>query len=192
MAIAWKLKKVEDRLIKDLKETTLPFRKLGRKYGVSRQSIFGFCHRRGIRRPNRPEIEHTESCPICKSLIRIARKPYSDFISSRTIKDKLDIKKGELYYHLKLLRNKGLISRKFGRLHSKRIEQGYQIYFKGGLPVTSIGEQVGLTNFSSVINKHRALGWKVPDPLFRYDEKKRRKTALKRPQAKRRKINRGG
>ena len=70
MTIEWKLKKVEDRLIKDLKETTLPFRSLGKKYGVSGQSIFWFCQRRGIKRQNRPNIEHTKNCPICKSLIR--------------------------------------------------------------------------------------------------------------------------
>jgi len=42
MAIVWKLRKVQDRLIKDLKETTLSFRSLGKKYGVSGQAIFSF------------------------------------------------------------------------------------------------------------------------------------------------------
>ena len=89
------LKKVEDRLIKDLKETTLTFQRLGEKYGVTRQAVFGFCDRRGIKRLNRIEIDHTERCPIRKSLIRFARYPHSDFVTSHTIKAKLGIEDGQ-------------------------------------------------------------------------------------------------
>jgi len=61
--------KVRDQLVKELKETTLSFQRLGEKYGVSRQAVFGFCERRGIQKPDRPKIEHTEKCSICRSLV---------------------------------------------------------------------------------------------------------------------------
>ena len=172
MGTRGQLSRVEDRLIKDLEETTIPFRRLGKKYGVSKQAIFAFIHRKAIKRPKR---EHTEKCSICQGLIRIAKKPHSDFISSHTIKKQLSLEKANFLYHIGILRKKGLISQKFGRLHSKKAELAYQIYFKKRLPVRTIGRQVGLKNLHSIIKRHKASGWDVPDPLFKYDGKERRK-----------------
>jgi hypothetical protein len=169
------LERVEERLTKDLKITTIPFRQLGKRYGVSRQAIFDFAKRRGIKRPRRSKREHTKNCSICQSIIRIAKKPHSDFISSQTIKEQLRLKGPTLLHHIHILRKKGLISSKFGRLHSKKAELAYQLYFKTILPVGTIGRQVGLVNFHAAIAQHRALGWDVPDrPLFKYDSNDRR------------------
>ncbi len=176
MGTTGQLKGVEDQLIKGLRETTLPYRKLGEKYGVSRQAIFAFMHRKGIKRPKR---EHIENCSICQRLIRIGKKPHSDFISSRTIKEKLRIGTQEWVYHVRILREKGLIPQKFGRLQSQKLERAYQIYFKRRLPVNVIGKQVGHKNFRSALQRHKASGWDVPDPLFAYDGNARRKTSLK-------------
>ena len=101
-----KLRRVEDRLKKDLEETTIRLLSLGKKYGVSKQAIFDFLQRRGIKRPKR---EHTEKCLICQRLIRIAKKPHSDFISFRTIKKALGIGTSKWHYHLGILRKKGFI-----------------------------------------------------------------------------------
>ncbi len=183
MRNTWKLRRVEYKLIKDVKETTIPFLQLVKKYRVSRQAIFGFCQRRGIKRPRR---EHTNHCSICQSLIRIAKKPHSDFICSHTIKDELRIKTSKWLYHLHILRKQGLISRKFGRLKSRKAEKAYQIYFTKRLPVRTIGRQAGLSNFYSIIKEHRALGWDVPDPLFTYDSNDRKKTIAERNRKKKR------
>jgi len=172
MGTIGQLRRVEDRLIKDLEKTTIPFLRLGKKYGVSKQAVFAFCNRRGIQRPER---EHTEKCLICHRLIRFAKKPHSDFISSHTIKEQLGLSQGQFLYHLGILRKKGLISQKFGRLHSRKAERAYQIYFKNKLPVRAIGRQVGLKNFYSTIKTQKALGWDVPAPLFKYDSAYRRK-----------------
>ena len=172
MGTPGQLRRVEDRLIKDLEETTIPFWRLGEKYGVSKQAIFLFIDRKGIRRPKR---EHTEKCSICQGLIKIAKKPHSDFITSQTIKKQLGLGKANFPYHIAILRKKGLISQKFGRLRSRRVERAYQIYFKKRLPVRTIGGQVGLKNFHSILKQHKDLGWDVPDPLFTYDGTERRK-----------------
>jgi hypothetical protein len=182
MGTVGQLRRVEDQLIKDLEETTIPFRRLGEKYGVSKQAIFGFCNRRGIKRPKRG---HPGKCSICQGLIRIAKKPHSDFISSQTIKKELGLGQREFRYHISILRKKGFISQKFGRLHSRRAERAYEIYFKKRLPIRTIGRQVGLKNFHSIIKTHKVLGWDVPVPLFKYDSAYRRKT-LKMIKRKRR------
>ena len=163
MVIRNKLKGVEDKLIKDAKETTLSLSQLAEKYGVSKQGISIFIHRKGIKRPKLPKKEHVETCSICQSLLRMANKRHSDFISSRTIKKQLGLERGKWRYHICILRNKGLISQRFGRLFSRKVELAYQIYFDKGLPVERIGKQVGLKNLRSVIKKHKALGWDVPD-----------------------------
>ena len=183
MGTSGQLRRVEDRLKKDLETTTIPFLSLGKKYGVTKQAISLFVHRKGITRPKR---DHIEKCLICQGLIRMGKKPYSDFMCSQTIKEKLRIKTPTWSYHLRILRKKGLISQKFGRLHSKRSELAYQIYFKKRLPVTTIGRQVGLKNFHSVIERHRVLGWDVPAPLFEYDGNDRRAFRLKVLKRKRR------
>ena len=176
---------VEDQLIKDLKESTLTFAELGKRYGVSRQAIFAFCRGKGIKRPNRPKINHTETCLICQSLIRIAKKPRSEFISSQTLKEKLGLKTEEWFKHIRNLRKRGLISQRFGRLRSKKVELVYQIYFKNRLPVVKMARQVGLKNFYKILKRHKALGWDVPDPLFTYDSNDRRKTIAERNRKKR-------
>jgi len=182
MGTIGQLRKVEGQLTKDLEKTTIHFWMLGNKYGVSKQAIIAFGRRKGIKRPKR---EHTEKCSICQGLIRIAKKPHSDFISSQTIKKELGVGNAAIGYHTGILRNKGLISKKFGKLHSKRSERAYQIYFKKRLPVRTIGWQAGLKNFHSIIQKHKALGWDVPDPLFKYDGNERR-IRLKMARRKRR------
>ena len=164
--IVGQLREVEDQLIKDLKETTVPTQQLAKKYGVSRQAIFDFIHRKNITRPKR---EHTEKRLIRQRLIRIAKKHHSDFISSRTIKKTLGIRTGKWLYHRSILRKKGLISQNFGRLRSERVEQAYQIYFEKRLPVKVIGKLVGFESFGSIILNHKASGWDVPAPLFKYD-----------------------
>jgi len=166
MGIIVQLKKVEGELIKDLKETAVPSQQLATKYGVSKQAIFDFIHRKNIIRPKR---EHTKKCLICKRLISIAEKPHSNFISSRTIKKTLGIRTGKWLYHRSILRKKGLISQNFGRLRSERVEQAYQIYFEKRLPVKVIGKLVGFESFGSIILNHKASGWDVPAPLFKYD-----------------------
>ena len=176
MAIVGKLSKVEDQLIKDLKETTVPSQQLARKYGVSKQAIFSFIHRKGITRPKKSEKpEHREEeCSICQGILRIARKPHSDFICYQTLSEQLGLQGKELRPHLSLLRSKKLVHQKFGKLISKRVELAYRIYFKRRLPVRTIGRQVGLKNFHSIIQKHKASGWDVPAPLFIYDGNERR------------------
>jgi len=42
-------------LVKDLKETTLSFKILGKKYGVSRQAVYEFSERQEIKRPAKPK-----------------------------------------------------------------------------------------------------------------------------------------
>ena len=177
MGNAWKLRKVKDRLIEDLKETTLSFRRLGKKYGVSRQAIFAFCDSRGIKRPTRPKIEHMDGCAICKSLIKIAKRPHSDFISSKTINAELKIGDVKRRYHLRILRRRGLISQKFGRLRSKKREQAYRLYFEEGLPVSIIERKTGLKNLHTVIAQQRTWGWTIPEGSFRYAKKNRRMAA---------------
>ena len=176
MGTAGQLKEVEDQLIKELKETTVSSLRLAKKYKVSKQAIFQFIQRKEIKRP---KSEHTEKCRICQRLLRISKKPHSDFISSRTIKGKIRVGGATLNYHLRILRKKELISQKFGRLQSKKLERAYQIYFKRRLPISEIGRQAGLENFRAVIGQHRASGWDVPAPLFKYDGNARRESKLK-------------
>jgi hypothetical protein len=177
MGTRGQLRGVEYRLIEDLEKTTIPLKRLGGKYGVSKQAVFQFMHQKMIKRPKR---EHTKTCSICKELLKIAKKPHSDFISSQTIREKLGVGRRVLNNHLCILRRKGLISQKFGRLQSQKLERAYQIYFKKRLPLEVIGENVGLKNFRSVIKLHRSLGWDVPVPLFKYDTNERRKAAKRK------------
>ena len=183
MGTAGQLKEVEDQLIKELKETTVSSLRLARKYGVSKQAIYQFIQRKEIKRPKR---EHTEKCLICQRLFRIAKKPHSDFICSRTIKGKIRVGGATLNYHLRILRKKELISQKFGRLKSKKLERPYQIYFKRRFPVSEIGKQAGLKNFYSVLERHRVSGLDVPAPLFKYHANDRREAKLKMIRRKKR------
>jgi hypothetical protein len=164
------LRNVEDQLTKDLEGTTITFRMLANKYGVSKQAISYFCQRKGVKRPKR---EHKENCSICQGLLRIARQEHSDFISSPTITKRLKVKSSTFRYHINILRRRGLISKRFGKLRSTKLERAYQIYFKKRLPVRIIGWKVGIKNFGSILQQHKALGWDVPDPLFIYDRNER-------------------
>jgi hypothetical protein len=119
MGVRGQLRGVEDQLIKDLEETTDSFRTLGKKYGVSGQAIFAFAHRKGIKGPQREKREHIEECSICQRLIGIAGNPDSDFIPSDTIIRELGIVRATFLKHIRILREKGLISQKFGELRSR-------------------------------------------------------------------------
>ena len=156
----------EDNLVKDLKETTLPYEKLGKKYGVSRQAIYAFCKRQRIRRLKRPRGHQTKGCPLCQRLIQISKKPHSEFISIHTIAKETGGSIGECRYHLQMLRGRGLVNKKFGRVRSKRVEKAYAIYFTKGLPIRTIGRKLGMKNFYSIIRKHLASGWNVPPSLY--------------------------
>jgi len=156
----------ENKLVKDLKETTLSFKKLGKKYGVTRQGVHIFCKRQGIKRPEKPKRHQTEQCPLCQKLLQISKRPHSEFISTHTIVKEIGGPWGKYPRHLRTLRSKGLVSPKFGRLHSKRIEKAYAIYFTKRLPICKIGREVGLKNFPSIIRQYRALGWNIPPSLY--------------------------
>jgi biotin operon repressor len=162
-------------LVKDLKETTLSFKKLGRRYGVSRQTVHDFFKRQGIKRPKRPKGHQTGKCRLCQKLIQISKRPHSEFISIHTIVKETGGSRTKCRYHLRTLRERGLVDEKFGRLLSKRAEKAYAIYFTKRLPIRMIGRKVGMKNFQSVIKWHRELGYDVPPSRYVYDGKERSK-----------------
>ena len=164
----------ENDLVKNLKETTLSFKKLGKRYGVSGQAVQAFFKKQRIKRPVRPKGHQIGECPFCQKLIQISKKPHSEFISSHTIRKKTGVKsRGKYLYHLETLRDRGFVNQKFGRLHSKRAEKAYAIYLTKRLPIRTIGWKVGYKNFQSIIQKHQALGWDVPPSLYVYDGRER-------------------
>jgi hypothetical protein len=165
----------EDNLIKDLKETTSSFKKLGKKYGVSRQAIYAFSKKQGIKRPVKLRGHQTEGCRLCQKLIQISKKPHSEFISIHTIVKKMGGSWAKCLSHLRTLRDKGLVTEKFGRLKSKRAENAYAIYFKKRLPISTIGRKFGIKNFQSLIRRHRGLGWNVPPSLYVYNGREKRR-----------------
>jgi len=159
----------EDDLVRDLKETTLSFKKLGERYGVSRQAAHDFSKRQGIKRPVKPRGHQTEGCRLCQKLIQISKKPHSEFICIHTIVKETGGSRVKCLSHLRTLRDNGLVNPKFGRLHSKRAEKAYAIYFTKWLPINTIGRKVGIKNFHSIIRKHRELGYNVPPSLYVYN-----------------------
>ena len=163
----------KDNLVKDLKETTLSFKKLGKKYGVSRQAVHGFSKKQGIKRPMKPRGHQTERCRFCQKLIQISKKPHSEFISTHTILKKTGVSKAKYFHHLRILRGKGLVSQRFGKFRSKRLEEAYAVYFKKRLRIHTIGRKVGLKNFHAIIRQHRELGYDVPPSLYVSDGRKR-------------------
>jgi biotin operon repressor len=163
----------EDSLVNDLKETTLSFKKLGERYGVSRQAVHNFSKRQGVKRPVKPKGHQTEECRLCQKLIQISKKPHSEFISTYTIVKETGGSWEKYVRHLRTLRSKGLVNPKFGRLHSKRVEKAFAIYFTKRLPIDTIGRMFRYKNFSSVIRRHRELGWNVPPSLYVYDGRER-------------------
>ena len=156
----------KDNLVKDLKETTLSFKKLGKKYGVSRQAVHGFSKKQGIKRPMKPRGHQTERCRFCQKLIQISKKSHSEFISIYTIAKETDRARATCSYHLRTLRDRGLVSQMFGRLFSKRFEKAYSIYFTKRLPINTIGQRVGIKDFQSLVQRHRELGFDVPPPFL--------------------------
>jgi len=165
----------EGDLVRDLKETTLSSKKLGKKYGVSGQAVYGFCKRQGIKRPVKSKGHQTGECRLCQKLIQISKAPHSEFISSDTIRKEMGASKGKYFQHLRTLRSKGLVSQRFGRIRSKRIEEAYAIYFTKRLSILTIGRKVGIKNFYSTIRRHMELGWNVPPSLYVYDRQERRR-----------------
>ena len=163
----------EDNLLKDLKETTLSFKKLGKKYGVSRQAVYVFYKSQKIKRPKRPQGHQPGECRLCQKLIQMSNKPQSEFLSLHTIVKKMGASMERCRHHLRTLRKKGLVGKKFGRLLSKRAEKAYAIYFTKRLPMRTIGAKVGLKNFCSVLKRHRAVGFNIPPPLYVYNRHKR-------------------
>ena len=163
----------EEDLLKDLKEITLSFKKLGKRYGVSRQAVHAFSKRHGIERPGKPKGHQIGKCRLCQKLIQISKKPHSKFISIHTIVKETAGSRRVCRYHLRMLRDRGLVDEKFGRLYSKRAEKAYAIYFTKRLPISMIGRKVGLKNFQSVIQNHRELGWNVPPSLYVYGGRER-------------------
>ena len=175
MARSGILKGKEDNLVKDLKETTLSFRKLGERYGVSRQTVHDFFKRQVIKRPKRPKGHQTAECRLCQKLIQISKRPHSEFISIHTIVKETGGSRTKCRYHLRTLSERGLVEEKFGRLQSKRAEKAYAIYFTKRLSIRMIGRKVGIQNFQSVIRWHRKLGYDVPPSRYVYDGKERSK-----------------
>jgi len=167
------LRRKKDNLVRDLKETTLSFEKLGKKYGVSRQGIYSFSKRQGIKRPKRPREHQIEECRLCQKLIQISKRPHSEFISTHTIKEKTGASRAEYFNHLRILRDRGLISQRFGKFRSKRLEEAYAIYFKKRLRIHTIGRKADLKNFHAIIRQHRRLGYDVPPSLYISDGGKR-------------------
>jgi hypothetical protein len=168
----------KDEVIRDLTETTLSLGLLGKKYEVTRQAMSQFVKREGIKRPPKPRREFghpADQCSICQKILQISQKPRSEFISSGTIKEKLGrkLRPFQYDYHLRVLRVKGIVHPKFARIHSKKVEKAYSIYFKESLPVSEIGRKTGLKNFASIIRGHRESGWDVPPSLFVYTGKAR-------------------
>ena len=152
----------EDNLLKDLKETTLSFKKLGERYGVSRQAVHAFSKRQGIKRPVKPKGHQTGECRLCQKLIQISKKPHSEFISIHTIVKETGGSRAKCCYHLRTLRDRGLVDEKFGRLYSKRAEKAYAIYFKKRLPISTIGRKVGLQEFSVDHSIASGIGMECP------------------------------
>ena len=159
----------EDDLVTDLKKTTLSFEKLGKKYRVSRQAVYGFSKRQEIKRPVKPRRHQIEGCRFCQQLIQISKKPHSEFISIHTIREKTGGSRAKYFNHLRMLRDRGLVSQRFGRFRSKRLEKAYAIYFTKRLRIHTIGQKVGLKNFHSIIRQHRKLGLNIPPSLYVYD-----------------------
>jgi DNA-binding transcriptional regulator YhcF (GntR family) len=134
----------KDNLVKDLKETTLSFEKLGERYGVSRQAIHGFCRTQDIKRPLNHRGHQTGECRLCQKLIQISKKPQSEFISVHTIVNETEESKAKYLYHLQRLRDKGLVDEKFGRLLSKNriADEVFKEIFPKKLSRSQSSEQV--------------------------------------------------
>ena len=140
---------------------------------MSKQAIYEFSERQGIKRPAKPEGHQIEDCRLCQKLLQISKEPHSEFISNPTIVKKTEVPRERCLYHLKRLKERGLVDEKFGRLRSERAEKAYAMYFTKRLSIQAIGREVGYKSFYSIIQRHRALGWGIPPPLYVYDGQER-------------------
>jgi hypothetical protein len=176
------LQRMERDLVKDLKKTVLSLKELGGKYGVSRQVVHNFSKRHGIKRPVKSKGHQTQECRLCQRLIQISKKPHSEFISILTIMRITGESRAKNLQHLRMLKARGLVSQRLGRLRSKRVEKAYAIYLTKRLPISTIGQKVGLTNLYAVIKHHRKWGYDVPPSRYVYDtgERSRVWTEVKR------------
>jgi hypothetical protein len=109
-------------VIRDLMRTKLPLQVIADRYGVTRQALSNFMKRAGIERPLRPSRHKVESCPVCQGLRRVSRIPHSEFLTGRTIRDRLGagVTYGRYRRHIRILKQKGLVHQKFGCLASKK------------------------------------------------------------------------
>jgi DNA-binding transcriptional regulator YhcF (GntR family) len=113
----------EEKAVKDLKETTLPYEKLAKKYGVSRQAIQVFCKKQGIKRPKRPKGHQTEGNRGLKM-----SRPIGDRIPVKILKEifpeKLNrsLASEKVYSHLKQMIISGKV-KKGKRLVREKIAQ---------------------------------------------------------------------
>jgi hypothetical protein len=182
--------KLKDRklaLILDLRNSGLNFNQLAKKYGVTRQGMHFFygVHKEEVGErhfpPRKPTVRghEVERCKYCKKIIKLSRKKWSYLTwSLGMIGREVGLSNSDLYYHLSRLRKAEMIPYHFGRLLSDRGAQAYRIYLSEAIPVSKIGEMVGLKNFGSIIAMHRYRGFVVPDGLFKWDTETRRKAAI--------------
>jgi len=134
----------KDNLVKDLRETSLSFEKLGERYEVSRQAIHGFCRTQGIERPLKHRGHQTGKCHLCHELIQISERPQSEFISVHTIVKETGESRAKCLYHLRRLRDKGLVDEQFGRpLSNNRItEEVFKEIFPEKLSRLQFSEEI--------------------------------------------------
>lgn len=122
-----------DEVIKDLEKTTLPLAILGEKYGVTKQALSQFVKKEGIRREPAPRKKGhaVDQCSICGSILRISKIPHSEFLTGRTIRERLrpSVRYERYRRHIRILKEEGLMHQKFGGLASKKSEKAYAMYF---------------------------------------------------------------
>jgi hypothetical protein len=174
-------------LILDLRNSGLNFNQLAKKYGVTRQGIHFFygVHKEEVGEryyppPKPPAPGHqVDRCKYCTKIIRLSLEKWSYLTwSLGMIGREVGLSSSDLYYHLSRLRKAEMIPYHFGRILSDKAAQAYRVYLSQAIPVSKIGEMVGLKNFGSIIAMHRYRGFSVPDGLFKWDTETRRKTAI--------------
>jgi hypothetical protein len=185
-------------LISDLQHSGLSFKKLGEKYGVTRQGIHCFYVRnkeeigerfkaKPIPKPTPPPHAFTR-CKICQQIITIGREEWSYLTWSLGMIGRevgLSDRK-EIRTHLTALKKVRRIPLDLGRISSDKKALAYRVYLTEDLPVKKIGKMFGLKNFFSLIAQNRKRGLKVPDPHFKWNTEARRKAAKAIHERKRR------
>jgi hypothetical protein len=176
-------------LVLDLQHSGLSFKRLGKKYGVTRQGIHCFYVRNkeeiGERYKPKPQpkpappTHGVTQCDICQRITEIGQEQWSYLTWSLGMVGKnVGLSGDDLSSHLTTLRKAGVIHPKFGRVLSDRVAQAYRVYLSQAIPIRRIGEMFGLKNFRSVIATHRIRGFVVPSGLFKWDSETRRKTMI--------------